>query len=113
MKRRGFDLWRTNQIKLSNNSETELSDRNLLELMINQFIKWKNSNLNNILFINYKDCFDINIKITIQNFLNNENLNYLPFIFKKPKTVYDINNIDNRLKKIFEKHKEIIEETSK
>lgn len=108
-KRRGF--WSINQQKLSNNSNVQLSDKNFLKLMLDQFIKWKNSNLSNILFVNYKDCFDDNFKIKLGNFLNNKNLIEIPFKYKDPKTKYDINNIDQRLQKIFLDNQSIIEET--
>jgi hypothetical protein len=110
-KRRGYELWKINQQKLSNNLDTVFSDKNFFELMIKQFVKWKKSNLKNVLFINYKDCFNENIKIILQNFLNNNNLQYLPFIYKAPKTIYNINELDNRLKDLFNKNKEIVEET--
>jgi hypothetical protein len=109
-KRRG--LWTVNQQKLSNDKNTKLSDRNFLNLMANQFISWKNSNLKNILFINYNECFNDNIKIKIQIFLGNNNLIGFPFEYKEPKTKYDINEIDPRLTKLFLKYKSVIEQTN-
>jgi hypothetical protein len=111
-KRRGRDLWAINQQKLSNNLNTQLTDNIFFNLMVNQFIQWKNSNLSNVLFVNYKECFDDNFKIKLENFLGNNNLSGIPFTYKKPKTKYNINEIDPRLKKIFLENKTIIEETN-
>lgn len=110
-KRRGVELWTINQKKLSNNLNTKLSDRNFLNLMSNQFTNWKNSNLQNVLFVNYNECFNYNFKIKLEKFLKNDNLSGLPFIYKEPKTKYDINNIDPRLKKLFLEYKDIIDQT--
>jgi hypothetical protein len=108
-KRRG--LWTINQQKLSNNLNTKLSDRNFLNLMSNQFTSWKNSNLQNILFVNYDECFNDNFKIKLENFLKNNNLSGLPFIYKEPKTKYNINEVDPRLKKLFLEYQDIIDQT--
>ncbi len=112
MKRRGYDLCKVNYQKLSNNKNVIYSDRKFIESMLNQFLKWKNSNLKNVLFINYKDCFNNNIKNTLETFLNKK-LQHFPFIYKTPKTSFDINNIDIRLKNIFNEYKLLIEETNK
>jgi hypothetical protein len=112
-KRRGRDLWAANQQKLSNNLNTKLTDRNFLNLMANQFTSWKNSNLQNILFINYNECFDDNFKIKLEIFLKNPNLCGLPFTYKEPKTKYNINEIDPRLKKLFLEYQNVIDQTKK
>jgi len=104
--------WSINQQKLSNNKNTKLSDRNFLNLMTNQFISWKNSNLQNVLFLNYNECFDENIKTKIGNFLKNNNLIGFPFTYKEPKTKYNINEIDPRLKKLFLEYQHIIDQTN-
>lgn len=109
-KRRGH--WSINQQKLSNNKNTKLSDKNFLNLMANQFINWKNSNLPNILCIHYNECFNDSIKTKLENFLGNNNLSGFPFVYKEPKTKYDINNIDPRLKKLFLEYKNIIDQTN-
>lgn len=110
-KRRGYNLWSTNQQKLSNDKYTKLSDRNFLNLMANQFISWKNSNLQNILFVYYDECFNDDIKIKIGNFLGNNNLIGFPFKYKEPKTKYNINEIDPRLTKLFLEYQHVIEQT--
>lgn len=110
MKRRR--LCQTNFQKLLNNENVIYSDKNFIKAMLNQFFKWKKSNLKNVLFINYKDCFDNNIKNTLESFLNKK-LQHFPYIYKAPKTIFDINNIDIRLKNIFNEYKLLIEETTK
>jgi hypothetical protein len=104
-------IWSINQQKLSNDKNTKLSDRNFLNLMANQFISWKNSNLQNILFINYNECFNDSIKIKLENFLGNNNLIGFPFEYKEPKTKYNIDEIDPRLKKLFSEYKSVIDQT--
>lgn len=111
MKRRGYLFCQTNQRKMANTNDIIYSDKIFIRLMLNQFLKWKNCNFKNVLLINYKDCFNDNIKNTLENFLNNKNLKHLPFIYKEPKTNFDINEIDDRLKKIFDEYKLLIEET--
>lgn len=101
IKRRGYNLWSTNQKKLSNNLNTELSDGNLIKLMLNQFENWKNSNLNNILFLHYNDLFENSIKEKLENFLKTPILHGFPLEYKEPNTKYDINNIHPKLKQIF------------
>ncbi len=110
-KRRGRDLWTLNQQKLSNNLNTQLTDKNFFNLMVNQFIQWKNSNLQNVLFVHYNECFNDNIKIKIGNFLGNDNLIGFPFEYKEPKTKYNIDEIDPRLKKLFSEYKSVIDQT--
>ncbi len=110
-KRRGRSLWNINQQKLSNDVNTKLCDRNFLNLMVNQFTSWKNSNLQNILFINYDECFNDSIKTKLENFLGNNNLSGFPFVYKEPKTKYDINEIDSRLKKLFLEYQYVIDQT--
>lgn len=112
-KRRGYDLWRTNQTKLSNNLNTELSDGNLIKLMLNQFSNWKNSNLNNILFLHYNDLFENSIKEKLEKFLKTSFLHGFPLKYKNPNTKYDINNIHPKLKQLFFNNIYKIKETQK
>ena len=58
MKRRNKDFWDVNQRKLSNNTKIELSDENLLKLMIQQFYKWINCKITNLLIIKYEELFE-------------------------------------------------------
>ena len=54
MKNRGEGWWDVNQRKLSNNNNIELSDENLLELMIKQFQTWTTCKKDNLLIIKLK-----------------------------------------------------------
>lgn len=83
-----------------------------VNLMSNQFINWKNSNLSNVLFVNYKECFDDNFKIKLENFLENYNLYGIPFTYKEPKTKYNIDDIDPKLKKLLLEYEDIINQTN-
>lgn len=69
MKRRNRGYWDKNQMKLSNNWKTELSDENLLELMIKQFMAWTKHPRNNIFIISKKDFFSEK-RNDLFNFLN-------------------------------------------
>lgn len=111
IKRRGY--WGINQRKLSNNKNVTLSDRNLFESMAKQFTNWKNSNLRNLLFIHYDECFNDSIKEKLSSFLNNNNLINLPSLYKTPKTNYNLKELDIRLINLFNMNKEVIEESSK
>ena len=69
MKRRNIGFWDVNQRKLSNNSNIELSDENLLQLMIKQFMAWTKTPRENIFIISKKDFFNENINKLFE-FLN-------------------------------------------
>jgi hypothetical protein len=68
MKRRGKGIWDTNQRKLSNSHIQNFSDRNLLDLMIQQFNKWTACDYNNVLFLRYDDIFTDNIVDLLKGF---------------------------------------------
>lgn len=70
MKRRGKGYWDTNQRKLSNQKNIELSDENLLRAMIEQFKNWTNSpHKDNVLFIDFRHFFTEETKQKIASFL--------------------------------------------
>ena len=102
MKTRGKGLWDINQQKLSNNKQIDLSDENLLKLMINQFKSWTNIKRNNVLIIKSNELFEDEIVIKLNEFLNTD-VKHFPIKYEKPKT--DINNIsDKKAISLFEKY---------
>ena len=106
MKRRGNGYWDVNQIKLSNNNDIELSDENLLKLMINQFYNWTNNKHDNVLIIKSKELFEPHIKKKLELFLKKELINF-PIQYIQPKT--NINTMLNpELIYLFEKYNDDI-----
>jgi hypothetical protein len=102
MKRRGKGIWDTNQRKLSNSHIQNFSDRNLLDLMIQQFNKWTTCDYNNVLFLRYDDIFTDNIVDLLKGFLNNTNLQNFPITYIEPHINSDIiKTIDNQLAELF------------
>lgn len=81
-KKRGKGYWDVNQQKLSNNKNTPLSDKNLLELMKKQFLKWSNAakTRDNILMLSYNEFFTPMGHLKINNFLGMELIGYPEFI---------------------------------
>ena len=69
MKYRDTTLWSTNQRKLSNNMNVELSDEKLLTLMIEQFNSQTNINRDNVLLIKSEEIFQPNIVNKLEKFL--------------------------------------------
>ena len=63
MKNRGKGLWDINQQKMSNDTNVVLSDKNLIELMINQFNNWTNIKRYNVCVIKSCELFENNIVI--------------------------------------------------
>jgi hypothetical protein len=109
MKRRGNGWWDTNQKKLSNNYDVELTDENLLKLMINQFNNWTSQKKDNILIIKSDELFEPHIKNKLELFLKKKLINF-PLKYEKPIT--DIENIlseNEDLKQLFEKYKDDID----
>jgi len=103
MKTRGNGIWDVNQKKLSNNINVELSDENLIKLMINQFNNWTNIKRDNVLIIKSWELFEESIVYKLENFLKKKIYNF-PIIYITPKSF--INNIiDQNLIEIFEKYK--------
>jgi hypothetical protein len=68
-KRRGLGIWDLNQRKLCNNVNVELSDENLLDLMIKQFNSWTNVKRNNVLIIKSEELFKNEIQAKLQRFI--------------------------------------------
>jgi hypothetical protein len=109
MKRRGNGYWDINQQKLSNNYDVELTDENLLKLMINQFNNWTSQKKDNILIIKSDELFEPHIKNKLELFLKKKLINF-PLKYEKPIT--DIENIlseNEDLKQLFEKYKDDID----
>ena len=76
MKKRGKGIWDVNQQKMSNNMNTNLSDENLIKLMINQFNSWTNIRRDNVLIIKSCELFENSIVDKLENFLKK---NYIIF----------------------------------
>jgi len=85
MKNRGKGFWDTNQQKMSNNKNVVLSDKNLIELMINQFKSWTNIKRYNVCVIKSCELFESNIVDKLEKFLKKE-LYHFPIPYKNPKT---------------------------
>ena len=92
MKRRGKGFWDLNQQKLSNNKEIELSDENLIKLMINQFNSWAKVRRDNVLVIKTSEIFENKIVDKLEKFLK-KNIKYFPISKKSHKTTNT--HIDN------------------
>jgi hypothetical protein len=100
VKRRYFSI---NQKKLNNNKNINISDENLISLMIQQFNSWTNIKRTNVLVIKSCELFEANIVTKLENFLNKK-INYFPIVYSNPKT--DINTItNNNLINLFDKYK--------
>ena len=103
MKRRNKGYWDLNQKKLSNNENIELSDENLIKLMIQQYKNWTNIKRDNVLIIKTEELFQNNIVLKLNKFLNTK-IKHFPIKYVAPKT--KINNItDKNLISLFEKYK--------
>ena len=89
MKKRGSGIWDVNQQKMSNNKNTNLSDENLIKLMINQFNSWTNIRRNNVLIVKSCELFENSIVNKLESFLKKK-LYYLPILYIRPNT-----NIEN------------------
>lgn len=87
-KRRGVGFWDKNQKKLSNNYNVELSDENLLKLMINQFNSWTHIKKDNILVIKSSELFEVGIINKLEKLLNRR-VSHFPIQYKTPKVTYD------------------------
>ncbi len=77
MIKRGSGFWDVNQQKMSNNKNVDLSNENLLKLMINQFNSWTNIKRDNVLIIKSCELFENSIVDKLENFLKKK-LYYLP-----------------------------------
>jgi len=97
MKRRS-DVWKTNQIKLTNNKDCVLSDEHLLRFMIYQWYTWTKyaeySFPKKILFIRYEQLFQPDICLLLQNFLQKQ-LHSFPIQYEPPKPYnYSVSDIE-------------------
>jgi hypothetical protein len=102
MKQRGRKIWKENQCKLNNSYTTKCSDRNLLQLMIQQFNKWTSCNYNKILFLRYDDLFKDDVVDLLKNFLKKDDLQHFPVHFIKPHITGNvIETVDKRLHNLF------------
>lgn len=112
MKRRGHGIWDKNQKKMSNNSEIELSDENLLQLMIRHFNMWTTCDFNCILIIKYEELFRDTIIHKLSGFLDNPNLLHFPVDYIEPNITDDYisENIDESTKQLFVKYEKEINE---
>jgi hypothetical protein len=107
MKNRNHGYWDVNQRKLSNNNNADLTDENLIKLMINQFNSWTNVKRDNVLIIKSCELFEDSIINKLEGFLKKKLYNF-PIVYNKPKT--DItNNINIELLPLFEKYKSDID----
>ena len=110
MKRRGKGFWDINQTKLSNSTNINYSDGNLLRLMIQQFNKWTTFKDNRMIIVKYEELFDETIINKLQVFLNNDKLTNFPIIYNNPHINANIiDTIDNTFKKLFKKYKKEID----
>jgi hypothetical protein len=107
MKNRNHGYWDVNQRKLCNNNNADLTDENLIKLMINQFNSWTNVKRDNVLIIKSCELFEDSIINKLEGFLKKKLYNF-PIVYNKPKT--DItNNINIELLPLFEKYKSEID----
>jgi len=83
---------------------TNLSDENLIKLMINQFNSWTNIRRDNVLIIKSCELFENSIVDKLENFLKKK-LYHFPISYKRPKTnIENIENIDE-YSELFKKYK--------
>ena len=108
MKRRGNNIWMTNQRKLSNNQHCKVSDENLMKLMIKQFNNWKGHS--DVLFVKTSELFEEGIKEKLEKNLRKE-LKHFPIEYKESKNYYG--EFDVEVLKVFEKYMDEIKEINK
>jgi hypothetical protein len=107
MKKRGTGFWDVNQQKMSNNTEVDLSDENLIKLMINQFNSWTNIKRENVLIVKSCELFENSIVDKLEKFLKKK-LYHFPILYETPKT--NLKNINKHSEyseyiKLFKKYK--------
>jgi hypothetical protein len=108
MKNRGEGIYAVNQKKMSNYINVDISDKNLLELMINQFKSWTNIKRDNVLVIKSCEIFENNIVNKLENFLKKK-IYHFPILYVNPRTnIENIENIENT--ELFEEYKLEIDE---
>jgi hypothetical protein len=106
-KKRGSGIWDVNQKKLSNNLNIELSDENLLKLMIDQFNSWTNVKRDNVLIIKANEIFEDGIVNKLEKKLRKK-ISHFPIKYKQPTIKHkDLENF--KLTELFKKYKLEIE----
>jgi hypothetical protein len=99
--KRNKGVWDHNQQKMSNNKNVDLSNENLIKLMINQFNSWTNIKRDNLLIVKTCQLFENSIVDKLEKFLKKK-LYYFPIPYKTPKI--DVKNI-NENNELFKKYK--------
>ena len=99
--KRNKGVWDLNQQKMSNNKNVDLSNENLIKLMINQFNSWTNIKRDNLLIVKTCQLFENSIVDKLEKFLKKK-LYYFPIPYKTPKI--DVKNI-NENNELFKKYK--------
>jgi hypothetical protein len=109
-KQRMTGIWDTNQQKLSNNLEVELSDERLLVLMLSQFVKWTNYitvyKPANVCVVKYEELFQPSIRPKLESFLGKK-ITDLPIKYIEPKSISVIPTQEEE--KLFIKYKQWID----
>jgi hypothetical protein len=101
MKKRGRGIWDVNQQKMSNNKNVNLSDENLVQLMIKQFNSWTNVKKDNVLIIKSCELFENSIVDKLEKFLKKKLCNF-PIVYNTPKTTIENMNEYSELFKKYE-----------
>jgi hypothetical protein len=99
--KRNKGVWDLNQQKMSNNKNVDLSNENLLKLMINQFNSWTNIKRDNLLIVKTCQLFENSIVDKLEKFLKKK-LYYFPIPYKTPKV--NVKNV-NENNELFKKYK--------
>lgn len=100
--------WSVNQKKLSNDEHVELSDENLLKLMINQFMRWTTIPRTNVLIVKTYELFDDNIVDKLETFLNSK-IEHFPLVYKIPTTHIENISQNREMVELFDKYKKEIQ----
>ena len=108
VKRRGRGWWDTNQKKLNNNKNVELSDENLLKSMIQQFYSFTNQKRKDVLVIKASEIFQPEIKEKLEKFLGCQ-LKGLPLKYREPTVNLSSYEYSKEEKELFEKYKKHID----
>ena len=92
MKKRGSGIWDVNQQKMSNNKNVDLSNENLIKLMVAQFNSWTSIRRDNVLIIKSCELFENSIVDKLEKFLKKK-LYHFPISYETPNT--NMKNIKN------------------
>ena len=99
--KRNKGVWDLNQQKMSNNKNVDLSNENLLKLMINQFNSWTNIKRDNLLIVKTCQLFENSIVDKLEKVLKKK-LYYFPIPYNTPKV--NVKNV-NENNELFKKYK--------